>query len=145
MQWRNKRANFDYFLEDEFEVGIVLKSSEVKSLRDGLGSITEAFIGYKAPHMMIFNLNIPKYNKAFILNSHEPTTARILLLHDKERKKMINALQKKGKTVVPISMYWSKRGKIKIKCAIATGKNKGDKRETIKKRDAQRTTRLYKT
>lgn len=136
MKWLNRRAKFDYEIAEKFEVGVVLQGSEVKALRKGLGSIQEAYIAYANPHIVIFNMNIPEITQAF--EKHEPRRTRILLVHKKEKNKMITNTQKKGKTIVPLEMYFNKRGIIKILCAIASGKTKADKRETIKEREWNR-------
>ncbi|MBQ9335197.1 MAG: SsrA-binding protein SmpB [Alphaproteobacteria bacterium] len=133
---RNKRARFDYEILDTLEVGIVLTGSEIKSVRCGKVSINEAFVGAMADsnELFLFNASIELYKQASY-NNHEPRRPRVLLLHKVQRTRFLNAIQKKGMTIVPLTMYFNHKGLLKLSIALARGKNVIDKRETIKKRD----------
>ncbi len=145
---KNNKARFDYELLDKYEAGIVLTGSEIKSMRTGHVSLTEAFIGVMAdsPHLYLFNANISKYKEA-TYNNHEPRRPRILLLHQQEKINLINDIQKKGLTIVPLTIYFNDKGRLKLSIALARGKNIVDKRNTIKKRtwniDKQRILKSY--
>lgn len=133
---KNRRAKFDYEIIETLEAGIVLTGSEVKSVRDGKVSINEAFVGPMANsnEIFLFNADISIYKQASY-NNHEPRRPRVLLVHKAQRAKLIDAVQKKGMTIVPLTMYFNHKGILKISIALAKGKNTIDKRETIKKRD----------
>ena len=133
---RNKRARFDYEILETLEVGIVLTGSEIKSVRNGKVSINEAFVGAMegSNELFLFNASIELYKQASY-NNHEPRRPRVLLLHKPQRTKFLNAIQKKGMTIVPLTMYFNHKGMLKLSIALARGKNVVDKRETIKKRD----------
>ncbi len=133
---RNKRARFDYEISETLESGIILTGSEIKSVRNGKVSINEAFIGAMegSDELFLFNASIELYNQASY-NNHEPRRPRILLLHKSQRVRFFNAIQKKGMTIVPLTMYFNHKGILKLSIALARGKNVVDKRETLKKRD----------
>lgn len=133
---KNRRAKFDYEIIETLEAGIVLTGSEVKSVRDGKVSINEAFVGPMANsnEIFLFNADISIYKQASY-NNHEPKRPRVLLVHKLQRAKLLDAVQKKGMTIVPLTMYFNHKGILKISIALAKGKNTIDKRETIKKRD----------
>lgn len=134
---QNKKARFDYFIEDSFEAGIALEGWEVKSLREGRVQLKESYV-------------IIKNNEAWLLGSHiaplisasthiqtDPTRTRKLLLHRRELDKLIGAIERQGYTVIPLSMYW-RRGRAKLEIGLAKGKKQHDKRASIKERDWQR-------
>ncbi len=133
---KNRRAKFDYEIIETFESGIVLKGSEVKSIRDGHVSINESFIGPIEGYneLFLFNCDIPVLKQASYLN-HEPKKPRKLLLHRTQINKLLGSIVKKGMTIVPLTMYFNHKGIIKLSIGLARGKNVVDKRETIKKRD----------
>lgn len=133
----NKRARFDYFIEENIEAGIVLFGSEVKSLRAGKGSIAEAYASDEENDLFLINSFIPEYNEASRFN-HEPKRPSKLLLRRREINRLLAAIRKKGKTLVPLSLYFNERGIAKVELGLAIGKNKGDKRSTEKERDWQR-------
>jgi SsrA-binding protein len=133
----NRRARFDYFLEETFEAGIALSGTEVKSLRFGEGSITEAYAEVRDGECWLINANIPEFSHGNRFN-HEPKRPRKLLLHTREIEKMIGAVERKGMTLVPLSVYFNSRGRAKVELALAKGKQAHDKRDTIKERDWQR-------
>lgn len=134
---QNRRARFDYFITEEFEAGIMLTGSEVKSLRLGKASINESHAGEMKGDIYLFNANIPEYGQASHFN-HEPKRPRKLLLHRRQIQKLAAAIQRKGMTLVPLSIYFNKKGLAKVALGLAKGKNMGDKRETIKERDWNR-------
>ncbi len=133
----NRKARFDYFLEQEFETGIVLLGTEVKSIRNGGCSVTESYAGVKDGEIWLYGMHVPEYQPAGKFN-HNPTRNRKLLLHKTEIKKIIGKTSTPGTTIAVLSVYISERNLIKVKIAIAKGKKEFDKRETIKKRDLER-------
>lgn len=132
----NRKANYLYFLEDRLEAGLELVGTEIKSLKEGHCSISEAYISFYKNEAYIYDMDIPVYSHGNIFN-HEPKRVRKLLLHKQEIYKLENACQIKGYTVIPTKCY-IKNGKAKLEIALAKGKNTVDKRETIKKRDIER-------
>ncbi|WP_297007594.1 SsrA-binding protein SmpB, partial [Thalassospira sp. UBA6510] len=134
---QNRRARFDYFLTETFEAGIALRGTEVKSLRDGKGNIQESYAEAKNGEVWLINAYIPEYQSKMPFG-HEERRPRKLLLHKREITKMHDALNKKGFTLVPVKLYFNERGIAKLELAIAEGKKKADKRETVKERDWQR-------
>lgn len=135
---QNRRARFDYFIEDTLEAGIVLTGTEVKSLRAGQASVNESYASVEGSQIFLVNAYIPEYNKAHVKLQHEVRRPRKLLLHKNQMNKLIGAIQRKGTTLIPLSVYFNKRGIAKVELGIATGKKQHDKRETIKTRDWQR-------
>ena len=133
----NRRARFDYFVEDRFEAGILLAGTEVKSLRHGEGSIAEAYAAVEGDEIWLINSHIPEYSHGNRLN-HEPRRPRKLLLKNREIAKLHGAVARQGLTLVPLSIYFNSAGKAKIELALAKGKKAHDKRETIKERDWKR-------
>ena len=133
----NRRARFDYFIEDTFEAGIALTGTEVKSLRFGEGSIKESYAEVRDGQVWLVNANIPEYSHGNRLN-HEPRRPRKLLLHEREIQKLFGAVERKGMTLVPLSIYFNATGRAKVELALAKGKQAHDKRATIKDRDWQR-------
>ena len=131
----NRRAKFDYSIIDTIEAGIILSGSEVKSLRLGRASINESYATDEFGQIVLVNSNIPVYNLASSGQNHEPKRIRRLLVHKKERDKILGQIKKDGSTVVPLSLYFNNKGLAKISLGIAEGKKKVDKREVIKKRD----------
>lgn len=131
----NKRARFDYALEETFEAGIALVGTEVKSLRLGQASINEAYIGPKGGEIVLFNAHIPEYQQAGKHLQHEPKRERKLLLHKREVNKLMGAVQRQGYTIVPVRLYFNNKGMAKLELALAKGKKEHDKRETVKERD----------
>ncbi len=140
MEIVNKKAYFNFFLEKEIEAGIVLKGTEIKSIRKGSVNITDSYVRIKNNEAYIINMFIDKYDEGNIFN-HEPTRERKLLLHKREIKRLLELTSRDGYTLVPVKIY-IKNGKAKILVGIAKGKKLYDKRETIKKRDLERDNRL---
>ena len=132
----NKKAKFNYFIEDEFEAGIVLKGTEVKSLRSGRVSLKDSYAGIKNGEVFIYQLHIGAYPFAHHGN-HEPLRPRKLLLHKQEIKRLYGKVNEKGLSLIPLKIYF-KSGRVKIAIGLAKGKRKYDKREEIKRRDAKR-------
>ncbi len=133
---QNKRARFDYFIEDTYECGIVLSGTEIKSIRMGKVSITESFCYIKNNEMIIDNMHISKYEQGNIFN-HDPDRKRKLLLHKKEILKISSLVNRDGYTLVPLDVHLS-NGFAKVNLGIAKGKKLYDKRESIKERDIKR-------
>jgi SsrA-binding protein len=134
----NRRARHDYFITDTVEAGMVLAGTEVKVLRTGQASIQEAFAGPKDGAMYLLNAYIPEYKQAGIHLQHETRRARKLLLHKREMNKLLGAVKREGMTLVPLGIYFNKRGIAKIEIGLAKGKHQADKRASIKKRDWER-------
>lgn len=134
---QNRRARYDYFIEETFSAGVALVGSEVKSLRGGRASLADAYADEKDGEFFLYNCHIPEYAAANRFN-HIPTRPRKLLIKRKEIDYFIGAVQQKGKTLIPLSIYFNDRGFAKIQLGLVTGKKKIDKREDIQKRDWQR-------
>jgi SsrA-binding protein len=132
----NRRARHQYEILDQIECGIVLKGSEVKSLRDGKVSLEEAYARIRDSELWLVGCDIAVYPQASILN-HEPKRMRKLLLHKRELQKFAEQAGHRGLTLVPLSMYFL-RGKVKVKIAVGRGKKLHDKRESMKKTEATR-------
>ena len=133
----NKKARHDYFIEEDFEAGMVLEGWEVKSLRAGKVQIRDSHVFIKNGEAWLSNATITPLQTASTHIKPEPTRVRKLLLHKRELDRLIGAVERKGYTLVPLSMYWI-RGRAKIKIGLAKGKQKHDKRATEKERDWQR-------
>jgi SsrA-binding protein len=134
---QNRRARYDYFLEDKFEAGLVLEGWEVKSLRDGRLSLNESHIVIHKGEAWLHGAHISPMLSASTHIHPEDVRRRKLLLHKLELSRLIGAVDRKGYTIVPVSMYWVK-GRAKIQIALAKGKQQHDKRSTEKDRDWQR-------
>jgi len=135
---QNRKARFNYFIEDTLEAGIVLTGTEVKSLRTGKASIEESYADVKGGELFLVNAHIPEYPQAHGKLQHEVRRPRKLLLHKNQLSKLIGAVQRKGTTIVPLAVFFNKRGIAKVLLGIATGKKQHDKRQTEKERDWQR-------
>ena len=133
----NRRARFDYHVEEVFEAGIALTGTEVKSLRFGEGSIAESYAEVRGGEVWLVNANIPEFSHGNRFN-HEPRRPRKLLLHEREIARLQGAVERKGMTLVPLSVYFNSRGRAKVELALAKGKQAHDKRQTIKERDWKR-------
>ncbi len=132
----NKRARREFFIEDTWEAGLVLKGSEVKSLRNGRLNLGEGYIKLKDGEAWLVDVHIPPYIQASI-NNHEPTRPRKLLLHKRELRRLAGKVAQQGYTLVPLQLYFL-RGKAKLELGLGKGKKFHDKREDTKKRDAGR-------
>lgn len=133
----NRRARFEYFIEDVYEAGLALTGTEVKSLRFGEGSIAESYAEVRDEQVWLVNANIPEFSHGNRHN-HVPKRPRKLLLHAREIAKLHGAVAREGMTLVPLSIYFNGRGRAKVELALAKGKKAHDKRETIKERDWKR-------
>ncbi len=131
---QNRKARHNYTIEDTVEAGIVLTGTEVKSLRQGHASIGEAYAGEKGGELYLFNAHIPEYFAASRFN-HQPRRDRKLLLHKRQIAKLVDAQQRQGMTLVPLSIYFSPNGLAKVELALARGKRRHDKRQAAKERD----------
>ena len=134
---QNRKARHDYTIEDTLEAGLVLTGSEVKSLRKGRCSVSEAYAHERDGELFVQNLHIPPYDPASRYN-HEPRRPRKLLVHRRELARLIGLVQRGGYTLVPLSIYFNERGRAKLELALARGKRKADKRDSEKRRDWQR-------
>ena len=134
---QNRRARHDYTIEDSMEAGIMLMGSEVKSLRLGRGSITEAFAGEKAGEIFLMNAHIPEYDGARNFG-HAPRRERKLLLHRRQIERLIGSTRRDGVTLVPLRLYFNEQGRAKVEIGLAKGKRQVDKRQAIKDRDWRR-------
>ena len=137
----NRKASFNYFFDDLLEAGIVLKGSEIKSVRDGKVNIADSYAVEKNGEIVLINSHIASYKQASYSN-HKPLDERKLLLKKKEINKLIGKIQREGFTIVPTKMYF-KKGRAKIEIAIAKGKKQFDKRVTKKNRDWNRDKARY--
>ena len=134
---QNRRARHDVHILDTLEAGLTLVGSEVKSLRQGLASIQEAFAREVNGEIFLVNAFIPEYAGANRFN-HEPKRARKLLLHKRQVNKLMGQVKRDGVTLVPLSVYFNDKGRAKLELGLAKGKNKADKRESDKQRDWNR-------
>lgn len=132
----NKKARFDYFIEETYEAGIELHGTEVKSLRMGKCSVKESFIRIENGEVFVYNMHISPYEKGNIFNK-DPLRVRKLLLHRYEINKMLGKMQQKGYTIVPLNVYL-KNSLVKIEIGLARGKKLYDKRQDIAKKDQRR-------
>ena len=137
----NRKASFNYFFVDLIEAGIVLKGSEIKSIRAGKVNITESYAVEKDGEIVLLNSHIPAYKQASYSN-HNPTDERKLLFNKREINKLIGKVNREGFTLIPTKMYF-KKGKAKIEIAVAKGKKQFDKRQAIKTRDWNRDKARY--
>lgn len=133
----NRRARYDYFIDETFEAGIVLVGSEAKSLRNNDASINDAYVDHENGELVLINSYVPEYSKAFAFN-HIPRRVRKLLLHKRQIKKIIGTLKTRGITIVPLSIYFNKKNLAKVEIAIVRGKKEYDKRQSIKEADWRR-------
>ena len=141
MEVINKKARFDYSLEKEYEAGIELCGTEVKSIRKGSVDLKDTFVNIKNNEAFILNMYIARYEEGNQFN-HDERRTRKLLLHKKEILKLKSEIKENGKTLVPLKLYM-KNGKVKILIAVAKGKKLFDKREALKKKDLEREQRKY--
>lgn len=133
---KNRRARHDYEIIDSWEAGLVLKGTEVKALREGKASLADSYGIVKDGEVFLLNLHISPYEKGGWTN-HEPTRTRKLLLHRKEIRRLIGAVERQGLTLVPLELYF-KQGIAKVRLALGKGKKLHDKRETARQKDAER-------
>ncbi len=134
---QNRKAWHDYFIEQKFEAGMALMGWEVKSLRDGRAQLKESYVIIQKGEIFLFGAHISPLASASTHVHADPTRTRKLLLHQEEINKLIGAVERKGYTLIPLSLYW-KKGKAKLEIALAKGKQLHDKRATVKKRESDR-------
>ena len=133
----NRRARYDYFIEETVEAGLMLTGTEVKSLRVGRANIAESYASVEGKQIKLINADIPPYGHANRFN-HEPRRHRTLLLHRKQIDKLTGAVQREGRTLIPLRLYWDDKGRAKLELALAKGKKAHDKRATEAARDWSR-------
>jgi SsrA-binding protein len=133
---QNKRARYDYHIEDTWEAGMVLQGTEVKSLRAGRASLVDGYAMVRDGEVWLMGVHIPEYTEGTWTN-HEPRRARKLLLHRREIGRLVDKTQEHGLTLIPLSLYF-KDGKAKVEIAVGRGKRAHDKRQAIAKREAKR-------
>lgn len=137
---QNRKAHFEYFLETEYEAGLALLGSEVKSIRAHKVNLNEAYVIEKGGELFLYNAHISEYHSCGAYFNHAPRRERKLLLHRHEINRLIGKMRLRGMTVVPISMYINKHNLVKLKIALAKGKHLYDKRASIKDRECKRET-----
>lgn len=135
---QNRKARFDYHIVETFEAGLALTGTEVKSLRLGRAQITESFATERGRELYLYHAHIPEYHQAAKGQSHDPRRPRKLLLHRNQINKILGGIRKDGMTAVPLDIHFNDRGIAKLTLGLAKGKQKADKRETIKKREWER-------
>ena len=133
----NRRAHFDYSIEEKYEAGLALQGTEVKALRAGEATIADSYAEVRDGQVWLVNANIPEYSHGNRLN-HQPRRPRKLLLHEREIGKLFGAVERKGMTLIPLSIYFNSTGRAKVELALAKGKQDHDKRQSIKERDWKR-------
>ena len=133
----NRRARYDYFIEDTLEAGLSLTGTEVKSLRNGRANIAESYASAEGREIVLINANIPEYGPANRFN-HAPKRPRKLLLHRKQIDRLIAAVQREGRTLIPMKLYFNDKGRVKLELALASGKKAHDKRAATAERDWKR-------
>jgi len=133
----NKKGRFDYFIEEEFEAGISLEGWEVKSLRDGRAQLKESYVIVRDGELFLFGAHFSPLASASTHVNADPVRTRKLLLNRREINRLIGSVERKGYSLIPLSLYW-KRGRVKLKIALARGKRQYDKRASIKERDWNR-------
>lgn len=133
----NRKAYHDYFIEEKFEAGIMLQGTEVKSIREGRVNLQDSYASVKGAEVFLHHCHITPYSHGNIMN-HEPLRTRKLLLHRKEINKLLGKTQQQGLTLIPLRIYFSKRGLAKVELGLAKGKKQHDRRESIKTREAGR-------
>ena len=130
----NRKARRDYFIDETFEAGIVLQGSEVKSMRAGRGSINESYATEQEGEIYLVNAHVPEYAPANRQN-HDPRRPRKLLLHSREIKRLLGSIQREGMTLIPLSLYFDEKGRVKVELGLAHGKRQYDKRAAERDRD----------
>ncbi len=133
---RNRKAYFEYVIDALYEAGLVLKGTEVKALREGKANIEDAYARFRNGEIFLYNAHISPYSHAAGEN-HDPTRPRKVLLHRREMKRLLGKVQERGFTLIPLRLYF-KNEHVKVELALARGKKKADKRETIRRREEQR-------
>ena len=133
----NRKARHDYHIVETMETGIVLVGTEVKSLREGQANLKDSYAGIERGELWLYNTHISQYSKGN-RNNHDPTRNRKLLMHEREIRRLIGRIQEKGFTLVPLKLYFTDAGKVKVELGLAKGKREIDKRRQIAEREAER-------
>ena len=133
----NRKSRHEYFFDSTLEAGIILTGTEIKSIRFGRASLTEAYCRFNGKELQIHGMHSSPYTEA-TYNNHDPVRVRKLLIHKSEAKKLLRRVTEKGATIVPYRLYITERGFAKIEIALATGKKSHDKRNVMKERDSKR-------
>ena len=133
----NRRARYDYFIEETLEAGLSLTGSEVKSLRLGRANVAESYAAVEGRELILVNAYIPEYAAASRFN-HEPRRPRKLLMHRRQIDRLLGSVNREGRTLIPMRLYWNDKGLAKLELAVAKGKKTHDKREAEADRDWQR-------
>ncbi len=133
----NRRARYDYFIEETLEAGLSLTGSEVKSLRLGRANVAESYAAVEGRELVLVNAYIPEYAAASRFN-HEPRRPRKLLMHRRQIDRLLGSVNREGRTLIPMRLYWNDKGLAKLELAVAKGKKNHDKREAEADRDWQR-------
>ena len=139
---RNRSAFHDFFIEDKYDAGMVLTGTEVKSLRDGRASFNDSYCYFNKGELWIKSLHIAEYSHGTV-NNHDPVRERKLLLQKRELRKMEAKIKEKGFSIVPLRIFFSEKGLVKMEIGLGKGKKQYDKRETIKQRDTDREMKRY--
>lgn len=134
MAAQNRKARFDYLIKETIEAGIVLRGPEVKSLRHGRATLTEAWAGEREGELFLFNCYIPEYQGG-VLSRFEPRAPRKLLVKAQQRSRLLSAVSRDGMTLVPLDIHFNDRGIAKVQLGLGAGKNKADKRHAVAARD----------
>lgn len=134
---RNKKASFEYFLLEEFDAGLVLTGTEIKSIREGKANLTDAYCNFTGDELFVNAMHISEYSYG-TYNNHDPKRRRKLLLKRRELKKLFTKVREKGCTIVPTVLFVNDKGLAKLRIALAKGKHAYDKREAIKTKDVKR-------
>jgi len=135
---QNRKARYDYFIEEKYEAGMVLLGPEVKSLREGRANLVDSYARVKNGEVFLFNMNITPYHHASTHVSMDPTRTRKLLMHRREIKRLIGKTEEKGYSLIPTKVYFTEKGKAKVELALAKGKRKYDKRQALKEKELKR-------
>ncbi len=134
---RNKRASFEYFLQETMTAGIVLTGTEIKSIREGKASLIDSYCAFKGDELFVVGMHIAEYAQG-TYNNHNPKRDRKLLLNARELRKLKNKVQEKGLTIIPVTLFINEKGLAKMDIALAKGKHYYDKRESLKTKDSKR-------
>jgi SsrA-binding protein len=139
---RNRSAYHDYFIDDKYDAGMVLTGTEVKSLRDGRASFNDSYCYFNKGELYIKSLHIAEYSHGTV-NNHDPVRERKLLLRKRELLKLEDKIKEKGYSIIPLRIFFSEKGFVKMEIGLGKGKKQYDKRETIKQRDTEREMKRY--
>ncbi len=142
MEIKNRQAYFEYFIDDKYVAGIVLKGTEVKSLREGKASFNDSYCIFQQDELWLRSFHISEYSHG-TTNNHDPVRERKLLLNRREIKKLEGKIKEKGFTIVPLRLFLNEKNLVKVEIGLAKGKKLHDKRDTIKQRDTDREMKRY--